>query len=137
MAKVRARMVLNRSAYVRAVGPITDQATYRAAQAIRSKAIANINALGRVHTGRMKNTIRVRKATTTVPGAAYTIGSAAPYARYQEFGTRAHGPKRAPFMVFRVRGQGPLIFARWVRGVTPGKFMYRAMKETRVRDFLR
>ena len=133
---VRARFVLNRSGYVRIVGPMMNQAAYRAAQSIRSKAVGNIRSLGRVNTGAMKDSIRVRKATTKVPeSTAYTIGSTVPYAKYQEFGTRAHGPKFAPKLVFRIRGQGPLIFANWVRGVSPGRFMYRALKDTKARDF--
>lgn len=133
---VRARFVLNRSGYVRVVGPMMDQAAYRAAQSIRSKAVANINSLGRVNTGNMKNSIRVRKQTTKVPeSTAYSIGSTMPYAKYQEFGTRAHGPRVAKFLVFRVRGAGPLIHAKWVRGVTPGRFMHNAMKATTIRDF--
>ena len=132
----RARFVLNRSGYVRIVGPIVDKAAYKAAQSIRSKAVANINSLGRVHTGRMKDTIRVRKQTTKVPeSTAYSVGSTVPYARYQEFGTRAHGPVFAPFLVFRIRGQGRVIRTKWVRGVTPGRFMRDAMKATTIRDF--
>jgi hypothetical protein len=133
---VRARFVLNRSGYVRIVGPMMNQAAYRAAQSIRSKAVGNIRSLGRVNTGAMKDSIRVRKATTKVPeSTAYTIGSTVPYAKYQEFGTRAHGPVRARYLVFRIRGRGPLIRTKWVRGVTPGRFMRDAMKATTIRDF--
>ena len=133
---VRVRFVLNRSGYIRSIGPIMNDAAYRGAQSVRSKAVANINSLGRVNTGLMKNSIRVRKSVTRVPQAvAYTIASLAPYAKYQEFGTRAHGPRRARFMVFRIRGKGPLIHAKWVRGVTPGRFMQRALDATSIRDF--
>jgi hypothetical protein len=133
---VRARFVLNRSGYVRAIGPIMNDATYRAAQKVRSRTIANINSLGRVNTGLMKNSIQARKSETRVPDSvAYTVASRAPYVRYQEFGTRAHGPRRAKHLVFRIRGKGPLIFAKWVRGVTPGRFFQRAIDATSIRDF--
>lgn len=135
---VSIKVTLNRSAMIRVIGPQTNAATQRAAQKVQARAKANINALGRVDTGRMRDSIRVRRATTSDPlSAAYTVGSAVPYAVYQEFGTRAHGPRTKPFMVFRVRGRGPLIFAKWVRGVTPGHFMRNAIRATKVADFVR
>lgn len=134
---VSVKVTLNRSAYIRVVGAISDQAAYRAGQATRRHAIANINALGRVQTGAMKNSIQVRKASTTIPeSAAYSIGSTVPYAKYQEFGTRGHGPVRAKHLVFRIKGRGPLVFAKWVRGVTAGRFMYNALHSVRLGDFL-
>lgn len=130
------RVSINAQATLRAVGPIADRATYRAAQQLRSRAVANINSLGRVDTGLMKDSIRVRKAETSVLGAvAYTVGSKAPYTKFQEFGTRAHGPRRAKFMRFQIRGGGPWIFAKWVRGVTPGNFMKDAKNAVKISDF--
>ena len=128
---VRVRVTLNRSAFVRTVGSVTDRKTRGTAESVRRHAIANINSLGRVHTGRMKD-IRVRKVGTRVPeSAAYETYTTAPWVRFQEFGTRAHGPRRARYMVFRIRGRGPLIFAKWVRGVTPGRFMSNALESAR------
>lgn len=132
----RVRVTINKAAVIRAVGPMAERAAYRAAQTLRSRAVANINQLGRVDTGAMKNSIRVRVASTsTALNKAYTVGSTAPYTKYQEYGTRAHGPRRAARMVFRIRGAGPLIFARWVRGVTPGRFMSRAAKSIKPSDY--
>jgi HK97 gp10 family phage protein len=136
MFKVGTRVTIDAQAVVRVVGPQAEQAAYRAAQKVRSRAIANINSLGRVNTGAMKNTIRVRKSdTSTAMARAYTIGSTVPYVSYQEFGTQGHGPRRAKRLVFRIRGRGPLIFAKWVRGVPPGRFMKRAIDATRLSDF--
>lgn len=135
--KGRVKVTIDGAAVIRVVGPQAEQAAYRAAQRTRSRAVANINALGRVNTGAMKNSIRVRKGQSAeVMVKTYTVASTAPYTAFQEFGTKAHGPRRAPFMVFRVRGKGPLIFARWVRGVTPGLFMTKAAKALTVRDYL-
>lgn len=47
-----------------------------------------------------------------------------PQAHYQEFGTVAHGPVRARAMHFIWRGEE--IFAKWVRGCTPLRWMSRA-----------
>lgn len=137
MFKVGMRVTIDDAAVIRIVGPMAEQAAYRAAQKTRSRVIANINAQGRVQTGRMKNTVQVRKAeTASALTKAYSIGSTAPYTDYQEFGTAAHGPRRAKRLVFRVGGRGPLIFAKWVRGVTPGHFMRDAIRSLTVDDYL-
>ena len=132
---------LSAGATVRVVGPMVDQAAYRVAQKMRGRAVSNIRRLGRVDTGAMIRGLQVRR---TNPGnpliGRYVVASTARardgfnYPRAQEFGTRAHGPKRAPFMVFQIRGRGPVIFAKWVRGVTPGHFMRDALKATRASD---
>lgn len=137
MVSVSVRVTLNRSAMIRVVGPMTNAAAERAAYSVQSRARANLGSLGRVNTGRLRNSIQVRRANTANPlSAAYAIGSPLEYAKYQEFGTRPHGPRSAPFMVFRIRGRGKLIFAKWVRGVTPGQFMYNAIRRTKVADFI-
>ena len=43
------------------VGRIADQASYRAAQALRGRAMSNIRSLGRIDTGKMINLLQVRK----------------------------------------------------------------------------
>jgi HK97 gp10 family phage protein len=50
------------------------------------------------------------------------------YAKYQEEGTKAHGPKRAKMLAWQKGGQW--IFARWVRGITGKHFMRTGMEET-------
>jgi hypothetical protein len=136
MAKARVKVTIDNAAVIRVVGPQVDKAAYRAGQVTRTRAVANINALGRVATGQMKNTIRVRREETgSSLVRAYTVASTAPYTQFQEAGTRPHGPRRRKFLAFQVRGRGPWVFAKWVRGVTPGRFMYRALKALRVRDY--
>lgn len=137
MAKIKTRVSINSAAVVRIVGPIADNAAYTAGRRVRTRVVQNINGLGRVNTGLMKNSIRVRKSSTSVAmSRAYTVSSQAPYTAYQEFGTRAHGPRRARRLVFQIRGRGPVIYAKWVRGVTPGRFFYRAIRATTSRDFI-
>lgn len=130
-------------ATVRVVGGMADQAAYRAAQKVRGDAMSNIRALGRVDSGKMLDSVQVRRAPEwTAMAPTYVIGPTAtapdgfPYPIVQELGSRAHGPVRAPFLVFRIRGAGPLIFAKWVRGVTGAHFMELAAHGIRIRDFL-
>lgn len=131
MSKVRIKM--SRGAAVTVIGPMADQAAYRAAQTTRGRAISNIRAAGRVDTGAMIAGLQVRILTKNGLRVAYSVYSSAPYAVYQEYGTRAHGPRTASAMVFTPKGGG-VVFATWVRGVTPAYFMTRAMQSARASD---
>lgn len=126
---------MNPSGVVRVVGPAADAAAYRAAQRVRGYAMANIQRTGRIDTGRMIAGLQVRRTSGTAIVSRYKVYSSAPYTIYQENGTRAHGPRRAPFMVFVPKGGTQLVYARWVRGVTPAHFMRDAFERASVSDF--
>lgn len=134
MAKVKARV--SRSAAITVIGPIADRAAYNAAQKMRGRAISNIRSSGRVDSGRMIAGLQVRVVSRAGLGVAYQVYSSAPYTVYQEFGTRGHGPRTANFMVFTPKGGGGVVFAKWVRGVTPALFMTRALQAARAADAL-
>jgi hypothetical protein len=119
------------------VSNIADDAAAAAAEATRRKAQANIRAAGRVHTGAMMNNMQVMRVDGgEAPRYKITPGGTG-YAKYQEFGTRAHGPVRAKRLVFQIRGKGPVIFAKWVRGVTAAHFMRDAVKAVKASDYVR
>lgn len=63
------------------------------------------------------------------------VGTPVPYVKYQEFGTRAHGPVRAKMLRFRPKGSAEYVFAKWVRGVQPARFMRKALAALRPSDF--
>ena len=67
---------------------------------------------------------------------AYIVGPRVGYAKFQDLGTRAHGPKRRKFMRFQPKGSSKWVFAKWVRGVTAAFFMSRAAFRLRPRDFV-
>lgn len=131
MAKVK--MNMSRSATIVVVGPMADRAAYRAAQTTRGRAISNIRGAGRVDTGAMIAGLQVRVLTRGGLRVAYSVYSSVPYAIYQEYGTRAHGPRTASAMVFSPKGGG-VVFATWVRGVTPAYFMTRALSAAKASD---
>lgn len=133
MGRVRVSYDLGPSTKV--IGEITDEAAYRAAQRVRGRAMSNIRSLGRVDTGGMIRGLQVRKTGAAALWPQYTVTSTARHTGWQEDGTRAHGPRTADVMVFQIRGSGPVIFARWVRGVTPGHFMRNAMNASTPDDF--
>lgn len=134
MARVQVSYDLGPSRTV--IGELVDAATYRAAQRVRGRAMSNIRSLGRIDTGSMIQGLQVRKTGAVGPlWPQYTVTSTARHTGWQEDGTRAHGPVRASHLVFQIRGAGPVIFAKWVRGVTPGHFMRRAMDAATPADF--
>lgn len=133
MARVRVQYQLGPA--TRVIGELVDESTYRAAQRVRGRAMSNIRALGRVDTGEMIRGLQVRKTRAAALWPQYTVESTARHTGWQEDGTRAHGPVRADFLVFQIRGAGPVIFAKWVRGVPPGHFMRRAMDAATPADF--
>lgn len=133
MPRVRVSYDLGPS--TRVIGEIVDDAAYRAAQRVRGRAMSNIRSLGRVDTGEMIRGLQVRKTGAASLWPQYTVTSTARHTGWQEDGTRAHGPRTADFMVFQIRGAGPVIFAKWVRGVTPGHFMRNAMNAATPADF--
>lgn len=133
----RVKLTIIPSAVVNVIGPQVDDAAYRAAQRTRGRVISNIRALGRIRTGKMINSVQVRRSIgASAPlNRRYDIYSSAWYTPLQEDGTRAHGPVRAPFMVFTPKGSNVVVFARWVRGVPPGHFFRDALRDVDPSDF--
>lgn len=133
------RVKVSPGGVVQVVGPIAERAAYRGAQKIRGRAISNVRRLGRIDSGRMIRGIQVRRLPHTAGAGLrvkYSVTSSAPYTRFQEEGTRGHGPVRARYLRFKPKGSSTYVFAKWVRGVKPGYFMRDAARATRREDFL-
>lgn len=136
MARLTIR--LKPSAFVEGkVEELSKTAVRRAARRTASRANINVIRKDRVDTGRLAKSFVTREVSTTVPGIhKVRVYSRAPYAVYQERGTRAHGPKRAKFMRFKPKGSNVYVFAKWVRGVPPGNFLRDAKRALTREDFL-
>lgn len=133
-----ATVTIDRARWNAVVSAACQRAAYRGAQAYRGRAMSNIIRLGRIETGAMITGLQVRRAAPLAGnGSRYRVGSTAPHVGYQEFGTRAHGPRHASVMVFRPKGSGSVVFATSVRGVEPGRFLRDARREMVLRDFTR
>ena len=63
------------------------------------------------------------------------MGPRVGYAKFQDLGTRAHGPKHKKFMRFKPKGKNYFVFAKWVRGVKAAHFMAKAVSKLTARDF--
>lgn len=127
---------LSSSAINAVVGGATDRGVQQAAEITKGRVQSNIQHLGRVDTGKMRNNIVVEKVSGVPLNPVYRVRSTEPYTLYQEHGTRAHGPVQAKMLRFRPKGQAAFVFAKWVRGINPGNFFRNALSQLSVRDFL-
>lgn len=129
------KITIHRGKVIEVVGPIAERAAYLAAQKARGHVISEIQKAGRIDTGRMIAGMQVRKVASGPLLRRFEVSSSAPYTMFQNDGTRAHGPRRADFMVFSPKGGGGLVFAKWVKGVTGAHFMERGLARVRAADF--
>jgi hypothetical protein len=129
-------VTIHRGKVIQVVGPIAENAAYKAAQKGRGYVMAEIRAAGRVDTGRMIAGLQVRKVASGPLNKRFEVSSSAPYTMFQNDGTRAHGPRRADFMVFTPKGGGGIVFAKWVKGVQGAHFMEKGLARLRVADFV-
>lgn len=130
----RIKTSIRKGAVIQVVGPMIDAAGYRAAQKMRGRVMANIHSSGRIDTGKMVQGMQVRTIARSGTAVAYQIYSTAFYTVFQELGTKAHGPKVAQAMVFTPKGGSGVVFAKWVRGVTPAYFMRNAYRDAKIAD---
>lgn len=129
------KITIHRGQVISVVGPIAERAAYSAAQKARGYVISEIRSAGRIHTGKMIAGVQARKVASGPLTRSFEVSSSAPYTMFQNAGTRAHGPRRAQFMVFTPKGGSGLVFAKWVRGVTAARFMEKGLARLRVSDF--
>lgn len=131
------RLRIDHAAMRAQVGNLTAEALRKAGEISRKRYSDNIRAAGRVDSGEMADSVEVRDVPGRDPlSPAVAIGTPVPYAKYQEYGTRAHGPVNAKVLRFRPKGAKGFVFAKWVRGVTPAKFAQKTLDEIRPSDFL-
>ena len=136
MARSRVRVVLDRSLVNGMLREYGGAAAKRGAQRCRERVRSGITAAGRVDTGAMRSNISIRPLKSTGTVEAYSVSVNTPYASFQNDGTRAHGPVRARFLVFKPKGSNRMVFAKRVRGVTGARFMEKALAGMTMDDFV-
>lgn len=118
------------------VADITKKAALKATRRTQGRIQRNIKSAGRVDTGRMVNSVTIQRVAGGSPlYPRFTVGARTPYAAYQEYGTRAHGPATKRFMAFNPKGSRSTVFAKWVRGVKGAHFVRNAARLIRPSDF--
>lgn len=117
------------------VGPQVKSGVKRAAATTEKRVRANIIQADRFGRGDMLSGVQQREIPGDPMYPKIAVGSDVKHVGFQEFGTRAHGPVRARVLAFRPFGSPRTIFAKWVRGVRPARFMRRALDSLRPTDF--
>lgn len=128
---------IDEAAVRRVVGSAMEDAVRQAADITVARAKRNIQALGRLDSSAMYRDMTSERASAPPNKVVYLVYTPHDYVVFQEFGTRAHGPVRAKALRFRPKGSQTFVFAKWVRGVTPGNFMRDAARALSIQDFLR
>jgi HK97 gp10 family phage protein len=129
------RLRLDAKAAITYADSQSQKAARRAARIAVQRAKSNVARKGRIDTGRMRASIEVHSEKRKRLHPAYVVGPRVKYGKYQEFGTRAHGPKKARVMRFTPKGSNRVVYARWVRGVKAAHFMRDALNSVNVRDY--
>lgn len=130
------RIQLNQSQIDAIVGGQLHESVSRAANVSRDRVKQNMRRSGRRDTGAMYNGVTATGPSGPRMNPRARVNSGPDYTTYQEFGTRAHGPVRAQFLRFQPKGSSSFVFAKWVRGVTPGNFFKDALAAVTPGDFL-
>lgn len=118
------------------VADIAKNAALKATRRTQGRIQRNIRSAGRVNTGRMVNSVTIQRVPGKPPlNPTFSVGARTPYAAYQEYGTRAHGPATKRFMVFNPKGSRSSVFAKWVRGVRGAHFVRDAVRLIKPSDF--
>lgn len=123
---------LNRTVMKRMGREASAAAAWRATQSAARLARENIAKKDRIATGEMLRSIKAEK----VGYAKYKVGSDKSYAKYQEFGVRPFGPKRAKVLRFKPKRQNFYVFAHWVRGFEGAHFLRDALRSLSLSDWL-
>ena len=97
----------------------------------------NVRAAGRVNTGRLADSFRIRQISA--PGATsakFSVYTDVEYWKYQNYGTRGSRPVNAKVLRFKPKGSGSFVFAMHTAPIAPSYFMEDAFRALTVHDFL-
>jgi len=132
----RVKLKLNKQSITMHVGNMATQSARNAAERTKLRVQSNIARKGRIHTGKMHDSIRVTKLKSSRPmRPRFTVASHLKYTKFQEAGVRPFGPKRAKFLRFQPKFSNTFVFAKRVRGFPPGNFFRDALKQLQRKDF--
>ena len=135
-APVEVRLRIDHSTMSAVVGNITSKAVQKAGEVSRERYVANLRSDDLVNSGKLVNSITTAPVPRGILSPAVAIGSPLDYVKYPEFGTRAHGPRRAKALRFKPKGSSTFVFTKWVRGVRPYGFARRTLDQIRPTDFV-
>lgn len=108
----------------------------QAANITARRAGSAVRSAGRVNTGRLADSFRVREVVTPGNGAAFEVYTDVHYWAYQNYGTRGSRPVNAKVLRFRPKGGGGVVFAMHTGPIAPAYFMESALRQLTLDDFI-
>lgn len=118
------------------VSRMSEQALRRAANTSEARMKAILVSEDLINTGKLVGSIKADPISGNYPEHYVLIGTPLPYAKYTEYGTRAHGPVTAQALRFKPKGASAYVFAKWVRGITPYRWAQKTLDMVRPSDFV-
>lgn len=120
-------------------GGVVYRGFQKAAGRTRDRAKVNLTRVGRVDTGRLRNSI-VYEIQVNGPKISATVGTDVEYAKFIHSGTANNGqgfiyPRRATVLRFRPRGGAGFVYAKKVRGIKGTPFIQDAIDDLTAADF--
>lgn len=116
--------------------PMVRSALLRGAQVTRERARWNLIQGGHFDTGELDQTLTFEISKSSDKYMEVRVGSPVKQALFLELGTKAHGPVTAKRLRFKPKGQAQFVFATWVRGIAPKRFMKKALESVTIYDFI-
>lgn len=136
MANVSVRVRIDYGKMQAVVGNISKASVHRAGNRARERYQTNIRNAGLRDTGKLEGSVKMVDAPSGgLMRPRVAVGTPVSYAKYHEYGTRAHGPRRAKYLRFKPKGSAKFVFTKWVRGVRPQRFALNALAQMRPTDF--
>lgn len=133
---VKVRVTIDHPALRAAVTRIAGETLQRGAQVSEQRMRGEIVAADLVNTGALLASITTQPKVSSGVRQSVLIGTPLEYAKYPEYGTRAHGPVRAKALRFKPKGSSVFVFAKWVRGVRPYRYAQKTLDQVRPSDFV-
>lgn len=119
-----------------AVSRISGEALAKAGVKSRERMKGFLIADDLINSGKLLSSIEVSQNPSLSLSPSILVGTPLEYAKYPEYGTRAHGPVRAKALRFKPKGAHAYVFAKWVRGVRPYRFAQKTLDMVRPSDFV-
>jgi hypothetical protein len=120
-------------------GGVVYRGFQKAAGRTRDRAKVNLTRVGRVDTGRLRNSIAYEIQVNGSRISA-TVGTDVAYGKYIHDGTANNGtgfiyPRRATVLRFKPRGGSGFVYAKKVRGIKGTPFIQDAINDLTAADF--
>ncbi len=123
--------------FAKKVDEISEKSSMQAAQITADRCREEVIAAGRVNTGHLANSFRIkREVSPPAAGIWWRVYSTVKYSDYQNLGTGGSTAKPGHVLRFKPKGLNLFVFARHTAPIRGAHFMEKALKRLTLKDFL-